>query len=122
MNLNDRLTLQAIKKLIDQSGLYRKTKEKMNDYFISVFQQNQEIPVVELLDKIYEDKKNYGQFLFSKLNLSGVCKQFENGNLTEEISFESGKFHGSTKYYNTHGDIIKEEKWENDKFIEEIKS
>ena len=114
------------------------------DYFQTL--EKQEWEVMELVEKVHKDKKNFSRRLFEIFKLTGVCKWFyesgrfepewnyqndrlrlrgffkgfyESGGVWYEMHYKDGKRHGVCKWFYENGAVGLEMNFENHVLISE---
>lgn len=90
--------------------------EDLIEYFKSL--NIQEIEVMELVERIHNDKQNYSRWFFEELKLSGLCKRFyENGRIEYRINYKDGKLDGLCSEFYSKGNIYCRSNYSNGKCI-----
>lgn len=100
------ITLEILKKKeACQAGL---------DYFQTL--DKQEWEVMELVERVHKDKKNFSEWLFIKFKLTGLCKVFyDSSEAWHEVDYSDGKRHGLCKGFDESGQVKYECSYEDHK-------
>jgi antitoxin component YwqK of YwqJK toxin-antitoxin module len=81
--------------------------QELQEYFQAL--EKPEWEVMELVEKVHKDKKNFSKLLFETFQLTGLCKGFyENGAVKYEINYKDGKKYGVYKDFYQSGEVLHE--------------